>query len=98
MMTAVVMRMWNEATGQAEWTSSCPVLASLWVLEMCGDFLTFAIETEEVRMNIIYKILKIGFLGYLSYLKQILTMEESICIARHQEKLFNFLKPIVDNL
>ncbi len=31
----------------------------------------------------------IGFLGYLSYLKQILTMEESICLASHQEKSFN---------
>ncbi len=40
----------------------------------------------------------IAFLGYQSYLKQILTMEESICITRHQEKSFNFLKPILDNL
>ncbi len=40
---------------------------------------------------------KIGFLGYLSYLKRILTVEESICLARHQEKSFNFLKPILDN-
>ncbi len=40
----------------------------------------------------------IGFLGYLSYLKQILTMEESICLARHQAKSFNFLKPILGNL
>ncbi len=40
----------------------------------------------------------IGFLGYMSYLKQILTMEESLCLARHQEKSFNFLKPILDNL
>ncbi len=40
----------------------------------------------------------IGFLGYLTYLKRILTMEESICLARHQEKSFNFLKPILDNL
>ncbi len=35
----------------------------------------------------------IGFLGYLSYLKNSLTMEESICLARHEEKAFNFLKP-----
>ncbi len=32
------------------------------------------------------------------YLKRILTMGESICLARHQEKSFNFLKPILDNL
>ncbi len=35
----------------------------------------------------------IGFLG-----KRILTIEESMCLARHQEKAFNFLKPILDNL
>ncbi len=40
----------------------------------------------------------IGFLGYLSYLKQILTMEESICLERHQEKSLNFLKQILANL
>ncbi len=40
----------------------------------------------------------IRFLGYLSYLKHILTMEESICLARHQEKSFTFIKPILDNL
>ncbi len=53
--------------------------------------------------KIIYKnkmsgIENIGFLGYLSYLEQHLTMEESICLARHQEKSFNFLTPILDNL
>ncbi len=40
----------------------------------------------------------IDFIGYLSYLKTKLTIEESICLARHQEKAFNFLKPILDNL
>ncbi len=40
----------------------------------------------------------IGFLCYLSYLKKILIIEESICLARNQEKAFNFLKPILDNL
>ncbi len=40
----------------------------------------------------------IDFLGCLSYLKKVLTIEESICLARHQEKTFNFLKTILDNL
>ncbi len=40
----------------------------------------------------------IGFLGYLFYLKTKLTIEESICLAMHQEKALNFLKPILDNL
>ncbi len=40
----------------------------------------------------------IDFLRYLSYLKKILTIEESICHAMHQEKALNFLKPILDNL
>ncbi len=33
----------------------------------------------------------ICFLGYLSYFKKILNIEESICLSRHQEKALNFL-------
>ncbi len=33
-----------------------------------------------------------------TYLKKVLTVEENICHARHQEKAFNFLKLILDKL
>ncbi len=40
----------------------------------------------------------IGFLGYLSYLEGILTIEDRICLAWHQERAFDFFKLILDNL
>ncbi len=40
----------------------------------------------------------IGFLGYMAYLKMILTIEQSSCLAMHQGKAFNCFKSILDNL
>ncbi len=40
----------------------------------------------------------IEFLGYLTYLKHILMIEERICITKHQDKSFAALNIVRDSL
>ncbi len=53
------------------------------LINFCTLYAKYFIYTHKIKGNNIFE-----FLGYLTYLKHVLMIEEKICITKHQEKSF----------
>ncbi len=60
------------------------------LINFCALYAKYFIYTHKIKGNNNFE-----FLGYMTYLKHVLMIEERICIAKHQEKA---LSPLILSL
>ncbi len=68
-------------------------LLSGFPVNSSNELLQYFIDTHKIKGNTNFE-----FLGYLTYLKHVLIIEERICITKHQENSFAPLNIVIDSL